>query len=272
MKRARKKDNEMTRTIRILAILLVPMVALILGVSAPVVWADDDDDDDDDGELLFEEVEFNIEFNSTDNDLGVRGFVDGEPYKKLKIEDPNEKTIAKLKAKKGMKLQGFAELFFESGEPTLEDVSVPEFLARFPEGWYEFEGKTIEGEEIEGETYFSYVIPCGPEIEADIDKDDSTVEISWRAPMTVVDPVATGYEPEEVCVDPEDLDQELEIVAYEVILESDNRELTFKLDATVTKLTIPLSLLEPGTEYKYEVIAIEDSGNQTITEDDFKTP
>lgn len=265
MKRARKKENEMTRTIRILTIFLAPMVALILGISAPGVWADDDD-----AELEFDEVEFNIEFNSTDNDLGVRGFVDGEPYKKIEIEDPNEKTIAKLKAKKGMKLQGFAELFFESGEPTLEDVSVPEFLARFPEGWYEFEGKTIEGDEIEGETYFSHVIPCGPEIDAVI--DDSTVEISWEAPTTVVDPDETGYGPEEVCVDPEELDQELEIVAYEVILEGDERELTFKFDADVEELVIPLSLLEPGTEYKYEVIAIEDSGNQTITEAEFMTP
>lgn len=160
-------------------------------------------------------------FNSTDNDLGVRGFAYGEPYKELEIEDPNEKTIAKLMAKKKMKLQGFAELFFESGEPTFEDVSVLEFLARFSEGVYEFEGKTIEGEEIEGETYFSHVIPCGPEIDAEIDGSDFV--ISWEAPTTMVDPVATGNGPEEVCVDPGELGQELEIVAYEVILEGEDR-------------------------------------------------
>jgi hypothetical protein len=266
MKHTRERKNEMNKSMQMLAILLVPLLALILGVSAPVVWADDDDDD----ELLFEEVEFNIEFNSSDNDLGVRGFADGEPYKELEIEDPNEKTIAKLKAKKSMKLQGFAELFFESGEPTFEEVSVPEFLARFPEGIYEFEGETIEGEEIEGEAEFTHVIPCGPEIDAEI--VDSTVEISWEAPTTVVDPIATGNGPEEVCVDPATLGQTLTIVGYEVILESDDRELTFKLDASVDELVIPLSLLEPGTEYEYEVIAIEESGNQTITEDDFETP
>ncbi len=265
MKHKRKKKSGMTITKRLFAILLVFVLALILGISAPAVWAGSDDD-----ELEFEEVEFNIEFNSTDNDLGVRGFVDGEPWKEVEIENPKGRTIAEIEAKKSMAKQGFAELFFESGEPTLEEVSVPEFLARFPEGEYEFEGETIDGKEIEGETYFLHVIPCGPEIEAE--KVDSTIVISWEAPATVVDPVATGNGPEEVCVDPEYLDQELEIDGYEVIIESDTRELTFKLDASVTELAIPLSLLESGTEYDYEVIASEESGNQTITEDDFETP
>jgi hypothetical protein len=266
----RNKRKSMKKHVHMLAIILVPLVALILGAAAPVVWADDNDDDD--GEILLEEVEFNIEFNSTDNDLGVRGFADGEPYKELEIEDPNDKTIAKLKAKKSMKLQGFAELFFESGEPTLAEVSVPEFLARFPEGWYEFEGETIEGDEIEGETYFSHVIPCGPEIDAEI--VGGNVVISWTDPVTVVDPVATGNGPEEMCVDPEVLDQELEIVAYEVILESDATQFTFELEAEAlidTELVIPLTLLEADTEYEYEVIVIEASGNQTITESDFCT-
>lgn len=49
MKSIRKKNSEMIRFMRMLAILLVPMVALILGISAPAVWADNDDDDD--GEL-----------------------------------------------------------------------------------------------------------------------------------------------------------------------------------------------------------------------------
>jgi hypothetical protein len=63
------------------------------------------------------------------------------------------------------------------------------------------------------------------------------------------------------------------IVGYEVILESEERELTFKLEAPiVTELVIPLSLLEADTEYDYEVIVIEDSGNQTITEESFVTP
>ena len=265
----RNKRKSMKKRVHMLAIILVPLVALILGAAAPELWAGHNDDDDEE-ELEFEEVEFNIEFNSTDNDLGVRGFVDGEPWKEVEIENPKGRTIAEIEAEKRMAKQGFAELFFESGEPTLEDVSVPKFLKRFPEGTYEFEGETIDGKEIEGEAEFTHVIPCGPVVDAELDGTD--VVISWTDPVTVVDPVATGNGPEEVCVDPGSLGQELEIVAYEVILESDARELTFKLEApfdTVAGLAIPLSLLEPDTEYEYEVIVIEDSGNQTITEGEF---
>ena len=253
---------------RLLAFVLISVVALVLGVTTPAVWAEDDDADD---ELLFEEVEFNIEFNSTDNDLGVRGFVDGEPYKELEIEDPDGKEIAKLKAKKSLKLQGFAELFFESAEPTLEEVSVPEFLARFPEGTYEFEGETIEGDEIEGEAEFTHVIPCGPDptLDAEVDETEETVTISWTDPTTIVDPEYEGVGPVE-CITPVD---PLVIVAYEVILESDATELVFKREAGgPTEVTIPLSLLEEGAEYEYEVIVIEESGNQTITESEFETP
>jgi hypothetical protein len=31
-------------------------------------------------------------------------------------------------------------------------------------------------------------------------------------------------------------------------------------------VTVPAELLEPGTEYGFEVLAIEEGGNQTITE------
>ena len=39
----------------------------------------------------------------------------------------------------------------------------------------------------------------------------------------------------------------------------------------VTSLTIPAEFFEPGTEYELEVIAIEESGNQTITVQFFDT-
>ncbi len=36
-------------------------------------------------------------------------------------------------------------------------------------------------------------------------------------------------------------------------------------------MTVPPEFMDPGTEYKYEVLAIEASGNQTITEREFET-
>jgi hypothetical protein len=46
------------------------------------------------------------------------------------------------------------ELFFESSGPPLA-----EFLARFPEGVYEFETIILDGIEQDGETRFTHVIP-----------------------------------------------------------------------------------------------------------------
>jgi hypothetical protein len=41
----------------------------------------------------------------------------------------------------------------------------------------------------------------------------------------------------------------------------------------VTKVTVPPEFLEPNTDYKFEVLAIEAGGNQSITEGEpFSTP
>ncbi|MGH3476901.1 MAG: fibronectin type III domain-containing protein [Nocardioidaceae bacterium] len=65
----------------------------------------------------------------------------------------------------------------------------------------------------------------------------------------------------------------VEIVSYQVIVERENPLRVFSVDlpATTTSVTIPAEFLEPGTQYKVEVLAIEASGNQTITEVEFTT-
>ena len=64
----------------------------------------------------------------------------------------------------------------------------------------------------------------------------------------------------------------IDIESYEVIIESDdlNFDVTLSADAG-TSLTIPAEVLEPGTEYDFEVLAIAENGNQTITETCFVT-
>jgi len=39
----------------------------------------------------------------------------------------------------------------------------------------------------------------------------------------------------------------------------------------VTEMTIPEEFLEPGTDYDWEVLAIEESGNQTLNSSSFST-
>jgi hypothetical protein len=75
--------------------------------------------------------------------------------------------------------------------------------------------------------------------------------------------------------------QDVELASYEVIAEVVNEEAglvrhyTVELAAGVTELPVPRTffkegLLLPGTEFKLEVIAIEDTGNKTITEGNFQ--
>ncbi len=267
MKHTRSKNNGTKRHMRMLAILLVPAIALILGAAAPKVWADDP------------VCWWNIEFNASDGDAGVRGFFDYEPWKELEIENPRGRTIVEVEAEKSMKRQGLAEWFFESGEPTLLEVSFKTFLRRFRPGLYEFEAETIERDEVECEEELTHVIPCAPVIDAE--KDNGDITIKWLPVTTVVNTADTDEnvateEPDEW--DVEDLlacdnSLPLEIIGYEVIVETENENrYTIELPGDAYSVTVPpefLALGGPTFKFQYEVIAIEESGNQTITEEEF---
>ncbi len=62
------------------------------------------------------------------------------------------------------------------------------------------------------------------------------------------------------------------IVGYLVLVVEEGtttRTLSADLPANARKLTVPSDFLQPGTEYKVEVLAIEASGNQTLSERSF---
>ena len=67
----------------------------------------------------------------------------------------------------------------------------------------------------------------------------------------------------------------IDIVGYRVIVEREDPEpiLTFSVEvpASVTAVTVPPEFIEAEAEYKVEVLAIEASGNQTISEISFTT-
>ena len=67
------------------------------------------------------------------------------------------------------------------------------------------------------------------------------------------------------------------IAGYEVIVEQEKpkpdrpRSFDVTLPASVTAVTVSPQFLRTNTDYKFEVLAIEQGGNQTITEGSFKT-
>ncbi len=63
------------------------------------------------------------------------------------------------------------------------------------------------------------------------------------------------------------------IVQYQVIVEEvvGDAQLVINLPASTTELTLPPEFLTPGTEYEFEILAIDDTHNQTITSSEFVT-
>ncbi len=208
-----------------------------------------------DGESPFSAAEFFIEFNSTDEDVGIQVFLDGERWKNVIIIGPDGSRMLEIAGRGGVETQGLTELFFESGEPSLDDVPLDVFLARFPEGEYQFFGQTIEGETLASAATFTHAIPDGPVFVSPAEGavvDLNDVVISWN-------PVP----------DPPDS----EIVRYELIVEREDplRVLSMTLSPTVTSVKVPPEFLIPGAEHNFEVLARETSGNQTLSSSFFET-
>lgn len=221
--------------------------------------------DDDGNELQFSRARIYIEYNDTDEDVGVQVLIDGEPWRRLEAFRPgDEKKILGLSTLRGLRQQGLSEFFFESSEPSLADVPLPVFLSRFPAGVYEFEGETVDGVEIEGEAILSHVIPDGPTILypgspcadslAVVDPTDLVVE--W-APVTTT-----------ILGDP----SSLQIVRYQVIVvEASGRIYDVTVPASVNAVTVPPEFFGAVGMHKVEVLAIDATGNQTISEVEFAT-
>jgi len=243
--------NGITRTMPILA--LAGLAAMAFAATAAPMDHDDDDDED---EVELGEAQVFVEWNSTDDDFGIQFFWDGEPWSEMEVSDHRGRTMLSVKAKRNLKRHGLTEGFFESAEPPAEELSMEEFFERFPEGEYEFEGETLDGADLVGTAEFSHTLATPP------------TNLSPAA-GDVVD--STGFA---VSFDPvsEDLDgEEVAIAYYEVIVEKEDDEpilQTFKviLRPSVTSVWVPAGFLEADTEYKFEVIAVTDEGNKTITE------
>ncbi len=280
MKHARGKKTEMSRTILMLAALLVPMVALILGAAVPELWASDHEDDE---EIPFDVAELFFELNDTDGDLGIHALIDGEPWKRLKIEDLKERKMLDVKVKGRLRRQGLTELFFESAEPTFDELSPEKFFKRFPAGEYEIEGITLEGEELESEVELTHIMPAPPgnvtvnghairfpdedgECEEPLQTTSGNVEIEW-------DRVTTSH-PD---IGSPNSSPMIDIIRYTAVAEWEDEvtEDTFvssnELQAQNPQperigVTISSDFFKPDSEFKVEVLVREESYNQTATE------
>jgi len=204
-----------------------------------------------------------IEFNSSAPDVGVQFFLDSEGWTTIEISDPNGEEIFSSESAGRLSRQGGGtELFLESVEPELADLSFAQFFRRFPAGTYTLRGRTSDGGLTFGHAIFSHSVPAGPEVLSPVGpKGDCAVDV----PIPVVvawNPVTTSY-----------FGDPIDIKGYEVIVEN---EIDTNFDVHMpaeqgTQLTVSSEVLKPGHDYIFEVLAIETGGNQTITEGCFST-
>jgi hypothetical protein len=195
-----------------------------------------------------------VEVNATDGDAGLQVFLDGEPWKSMRITSPSGRRILDVSTRGRLKGYGLTELFSESSEPPFDRFPLRRFKRLFPAGRYRFAGTTVEGRRMAGAARLSHDIPAGPEITspaagASVPRDD--VVAAWK-------PVADRGR--------------IAIEGYRAIVEREDPLRVFSADlpAAVTSVTVPREFLEPGSGYKLEVQAIEASGNQTLTEVEFR--
>lgn len=245
---------------------LVPLAvgAAAAAISAPTSWAEDE------GE--FEEAQLFFELNDTDGDLGIHGLIDGDAWKWLEIEDPNEQSLMNVWIRGRLRNQGLTEIFFESAEPGFDELSPAKFFKRFPEGTYEIEATTLAGTELEGEVELSHTLAAPPDIEVNgTPVDDGCDEplpsfgqpimVDWD-PVTMSHP-ALGNTGEAVTVQQYEVVGEIEragktpeLLVMSVILPPNRNR--FQFPKAFTSLA--------DGEFKFEIVTKLNNGNQTAVE------
>jgi len=206
-----------------------------------------------------------IEFNATDEDIGVHGAFDDVGWSRLCVYSPDGAPFLTVSPEGQLRDLTMAGIFFESREPPIDEFSFEDLKARFPEGRYRVRGFSFDGRLLTGRAKFTHDVPAAPTVTAPVDgavvgTDDLVVE--WEDVTRTVDgdPVKiTGYEVIVTKVkhhDPHGFSQPI----YDVHVPPDRNS-----------LSVPKEFLEPRTEYELEVLALERSGNQTITVGFFTT-
>lgn len=206
-----------------------------------------------------------IEHNATDEDTGVHGLFDGVDWTKLCVYDPRGRLILEVEPNRQLRTQSISGIFFESAEPPNEEVSIEEIFVRFPEGQYSVRGRAKDGRRLTGTATFTHDIPAAPVIVFPQDGDEVSPDgftVMWNHVTTTLDgkPLnRTGYQ----------------VIVTKDVPDDPNGFSRPTFDVHVppseTSLTIPSEFLEPDTRYELEILVLEVSGNQTITNFFFET-
>ena len=219
-------------------------------------------------DVAMKQAKLIIEHNATDNDTGFQIFLDADGWEKLQIVGPAG-LVAEFLPAGHMTELGMTELFLETVEPANVKIPLDKILEKMPEGEYQFiatasKMSDIKGQ-ITGKAILSHKIPDGVTLVTPPEGTSvpmGNIMMEWKASNKAIN--GSG----------------LNIIAYQLIIEKDEephkrmigkRGLSMYLPASTTAIAVDMAFFEAATPYKWEVLAIEESGNQTLQSGTFKT-
>ena len=211
--------------------------------------------------VSLEDARLKFEINSTDEDGGVQIFIDAEEWKAMSIFDPEGNRIFSTQTSGRLARFGGSELFLESGEPPFSELPLRRLLKQWPAGVYKFRGTGADGQTFRGSARLTHRLPSGPKLVSPVERSAPQTPrdtvMRWRKVPAPKGSRIIGYQ---VLVERETELEALPVVTLDVMM-----------PPTATSLRVPPGFLRANTEYSWEVLAIEKSGNQTLSSSTFTT-
>ena len=156
---------------------------------------------------------------------------------------------------------GGSELFLESGEPPFSELPLRKLLEQWPAGVYTFRGTGSDGQAFRGSARLTHRLPAGPKlvspVESSAPQEPRETVMRWQQVPAPAGSRIIGYQ---VLVERETERKALPVVTLDVTM-----------PPTATSPRVPPGFLRPNAEYFWEVLAIERSGNQTLSSSTFMT-
>lgn len=247
-------------------LLLAAAIAVVAGATTSASWANHWNT------VAFSDAVIRVEVNSTDEDAGFQVFLDGEGWEKVWVFGPHWEPVLIASTRGGARaIGGGTELFIETEEPEYEDLEeLQELLDNLEPGTYSFLGRTTDGSYLVGSAELTHVVPAGPEITTPVPDDPE--EEDACAEDVEIDDAVIAWDPVTTTITGSN---DIDVVGYRVIVVNEDAQREFMAELPAlgadNQVTVPPEFLEPDTEYGFEILAIELSGNQTITESCFVT-
>ncbi len=206
-----------------------------------------------------------IEDNTGDEDIGVHGYFDDHGWTELCVFNPAGDVVLQVKPDAQMGDLGLSEFFFESQEPEYAEWNFSDLKANWPEGNYTVRAQSNDGEILHGVALFTHNLPTPPVITAPA----LVPEPEDQPPIVEVGDVTVSWKPVTMTQD----GQPVSLRAYQLWVNKENHEdpngfsrpnFDVHVSPETTSFVVPAAFFDAGSLYEVEVVAIEESGNQTI--------